>query len=303
MVVIFIGWVVYFIRENLDLLTLISSIKYSYIIPLIFLFCLNYFQLSLINKILLESFNVQISYLTSFGLSLSTGFYNILLPFRGGLLVRGYYLKSKFDLPYTSYAAFISAILVLTSWVGSGFGLLSILVIYLTSGMINWVITSAYLLTFVPLGYLVFFTPPYTTKKHNKQNKLMQVIKDWQTIRSNRKTVIKIGVISTLRYIFTGLSAVLYFWAFGIDIQYFEGLFIAITSSSIIGTLTPAGIGMMESLMIFSAQILGISTAESLPVSLLGRAIYLAVLLCLGSISSYLLYKTVFIRPPSDQIQ
>ena len=226
-----------------------------------------------------------------------------MLPFRGGLLVRGYYLKSKFDLPYSSYAAFISAILVLTSWVGSGLGLLSILVIYLTSGLINWFITSAYLLTFLPLGYLVFFTPRYNPKKHDKQNRFMQVVQDWQTIRSNRNMVIKIGVISTLRYIFTGLSAILCFWAFGIDIQYFEGLFIAITSSSIIVMLTPAGIGMTESLMIFSAQLLGISTAKSLPVALLGRAIYLAVLLCLGSISSYLLYKTVFIRPPSDQIQ
>jgi len=300
LVIVFIGWVIYFVTENYHILSLLSSIEYPYIIPLVFLFCLNYFFLSWVNKILLESFNIKIGYLTSFGLSLSTGFYNLLIPFRGGMFARGYYLKSKYDLSYTNFAANVSAVYIFTFWFGSILGLMSILIIKFTLGIINWYVVFAYTITFFTLGYLVFFAPRLSDTNYAIINKFIRVINGWHAIRTNVKGIIKIGLITVIRLLFTGLAAVLYFKAFGIELTFFEGLFITITSSfSILINITPAGIGILESFTILTAQIIGFSTAETLPVTLFGRAISLAVLLGIGSIASYLLYKSVILRRPS----
>jgi len=213
------------------------------------------------------------------------------------MVARGYYLKSKYDLPYTSFIANISAAYIFTYWFGSFFGLVSMYVIYLNGELFNWLVFIVYLSIFAILNYIMIFAPRFSETKYGLLNKFIRVINGWNLIRANKKTILKIGLVSLVKLMFSGITARLYYGAFGLEVFYFEGLFMAITSSfSMLITLTPAGIGINEAFGILSAQIIGIPVTESLPVVLLSRAVSLVSLLSLGPIASFALYKKVFIK-------
>ena len=91
----------------------------------------------------------------------------------------------------------------------------------------------------------------------------------------------------------------LQFRVFGFDIDFIKCLFLAsLGSLSILISITPAGLGINEAVIVFSALTIGITPAQSLLVALLGRVISFLVLFILGPIFSALLIKH---HPNSNQ--
>ena len=79
---------------------------------------------------------------------------------------------------------------------------------------------------------------------------------------------------------------------FGIEINYLSALFLASMGSlGILVALTPAGLGVSEAIIVFSALTIGISPIQSLSVAILGRAISFLVLFILGPIFSIILLR------------
>jgi uncharacterized membrane protein YbhN (UPF0104 family) len=84
----------------------------------------------------------------------------------------------------------------------------------------------------------------------------------------------------------------LQFLVFGITVSYYSCLLlVSIGIFGLIIAVTPAGLGISEAILVFSAATIGITPTESLSVALLGRAVSFVVLFVLGPIFSYLLVK------------
>src|SRR3989344_2048274 len=112
----------------------------GYIIIMIllsFVFSLTY---GIIIKYLLEACKINLSFSEWFGLSILTGFYNIIAPVTGGLVSRAAYLKKKHNFSITEFVAVLSGIYVTHLFVGGLLGIISMLLIYYFYGLFNWVI-------------------------------------------------------------------------------------------------------------------------------------------------------------------
>jgi uncharacterized protein (TIRG00374 family) len=294
---LFVAWAGYFAWQNWDTLAQISIVRAPILAVLLLLFALGYFLIGYTTKILLEPLGVRIGYLESFGIAITTGFYNILTPFRGGMATKGYYLKTKHGLTYTDFFTNLSADYIFAYWIGSILGIGSMYSIYLTNGVFNWVIFGAFLGVFLTLTYIMVFAPHYSESKYPWLNRFIGVINGWHAIRAERKTILKITIISIVKIIISSITIGLYFRLIGMDVSFQEGLFISVTSSfAKLVAITPAGLGINEAFLVFSAQVINIPTAESLAVAILTRTVLLIGLLCTGPIASYFLFKKVIFK-------
>ncbi len=288
----FVGWAALFAKNNWQTILNISIINPSSLAFLITLFVVNYFIIGLSTKVLLEPLHVRIGILESFGTAITTGFYNILTPFRGGMATRGYYLKTRHGLPYSSFLANVSADYIFSYWFGSIFGLTSLYAVYITRGIFSWTLIVFFLSVFLALTYIVVFAPRLKETRFVWANRFIRVLNNWHAIRANKTTLLKISFIIIVGRAASVISTSISFNAFGIDVSLLESLLItSISSYAKIVAITPAGLGINEAFLVFSAQLIDIPVAESLAVALLGRAIYFIGLLTLGPIASFFLYK------------
>ena len=84
----------------------------------------------------------------------------------------------------------------------------------------------------------------------------------------------------------------LQFRVFGIEVTFVKCIFLsAVGILALLVAITPAGLGINEALVVFSALTIGITPAESLSAVLLGRAVQMLVLFVLGPVFSYTLLK------------
>ncbi len=84
----------------------------------------------------------------------------------------------------------------------------------------------------------------------------------------------------------------LQFKVFGINFSFISALFLAsIGSLGLLISITPAGLGIQEAIVVFSGLTIGIGVHESLSAALLGRAIQMIVLFIIGPIFSVILLR------------
>src|SRR3989344_122571 len=143
----------------------ISLINPLWLIPLIALFLLSYLFIGLQTKVLLEPLGVKLKNLEVYMLSIVTGFYNIITPAHGGMGVRALYLKKKHNFTYTSFFSSLAGMYVITFFIGSLFGLISVFAIYKLYAVFNWIIFLVFLGLFIPLTLIIIFSPEFKETK------------------------------------------------------------------------------------------------------------------------------------------
>ncbi|MDP1728798.1 MAG: lysylphosphatidylglycerol synthase transmembrane domain-containing protein [archaeon] len=270
----------------------IALVNPLWLIPLIALFLMNYYLIGIQTNILIEPLGVKLRKMETFMLSIITGFYNLITPAKGGMLVRAAYLKKKHKFTYTNFLASLAGMYVLTFFIASLFGLLSLFFIHQTTESFNWIILSVFLGVFFPLLFIILFSPNFPETKNKFINKFIKVANGWNLIRKNKK-VVSICIFVTLITLLIGaFSIIISYHIFGINISFVSALFLAcIGSLSLLVQLTPGNLGVGEAIAVFSALVIGITPAQSLPVAILGRIVQMIVLFILGPIFSYKLLK------------
>ena len=283
-----------YLIKNIDEFKEISLQNPWLLIPIAFLFILNYFFIGFMLDVLMGSFKVKMSLKESFQLSIVTGFYNLITPFRGGMAARAVYLKKKYKFSYTNFLATLAASYVLIFLVASVIGMLSLWSIHETTGQFSIIIFLVFLAFIIPLLLTVIFSPKIPETKHNWINRFIRVINGWHLIKNNKRVIFTTLLFSFLQLLSSALSLYLSFKVLGISIPYASILFISsLGTLGILISITPAGLGISEAITVFSALTIGINPTQSLSVAILGRIVQIAVMFILGPIFSYKLLKKI----------
>ncbi len=287
-----LAWLIYYGISNYEEFKQISIENPLLIIPLVILFVIGYIPVSIMTYYLLVPLNIRLRKKESFALSIVTGFYNLITPFRGGMAARAVYLKRKYNFPYTNFLATLTASYVLTFFIASVIGLTAITTIYFSAGIINYFILTIFTGIFVILGTVIIFSPKIPLSKYEFVNRFINVLNGWNLIKNDKKVVSIISISSIFQLLLGAFSIYLQFKVFGIDANISTSLFLAaISSLSLLISITPAGLGINEAILVFSASTLGITPIQSLSAALVGRLVSMIVLFILGPIFSYSLIK------------
>lgn len=270
----------------------IMIINPLWLIPLTVLFLVGYLFISIQTKALILPLGIKLRNLEAYMLSIITGFYNLITPAYGGMAMRAVYLKKKHGFPYTTFLSSLAGIYVISFFITSLLGLISLFFIYQLYHIFNWIILGVFLALFLPLSFLIALSPQFRETKNKFINRFIRVANGWNLIRRDRK-VISVGIIVTIiGLIINATSLMISYYVFGINLNFIQALFLTcITNLTILFIITPGNLGITEAVAVFSALILGLTPAQSLPVAILGRVVQMIVMFTLGPIFSYILLK------------
>ncbi len=282
----------YYIFKNIEVFKQLKLVAPELFIVMIGVFVLEYVLIGVMTIELLRPFGVRMRLWEAFGISVMTGFYNLITPFRGGMIARGAYLKKKHNFPYTDFLATLGASFVLIFLVSGLMGLFASWMIWQSTGVLNWIMIAIFGIITVGFLGVIIVAPKLPETKWSFANKVVRVVNGWHLIRGNLRVVLVILVLSVVQLLILAALLKLQFLVFGIEVSYAACLLlVSVGILGLIISITPAGLGISEAILVFSAATIGISPAQSLSVALLGRAVSVVVLFVLGPLFSYYLVK------------
>lgn len=281
-----------YISRNLESFIHLSFVEPAAIVIIILLFISNYLAIGLSTDILHRHMGVPLTYYESFALSIITGFYNLITPFKGGMAARAVYLKKRHNFSYTDFVATLAASYIIIFLAASIVGMASTYLIYAWYGVFSWILFGIFAAIFLPLAAIVVFSPRFREPEHRWLGKVVRVVNGWHLIKGNPRVIGGITLLSIAQLAVGALMLSLQFRVFGIEVPFVKALFLSATGSlSLLIAITPAGLGISEAVTVFSALTIGITPAESLSAAILGRLVSVVVLFILGPIFSYLLIR------------
>jgi len=209
------GRYIYIHWSEFSQIKIVSPIYIFAIILLTILFSLTY---GLVIKYLLLAFGIKLRFNEYFGLSIITGFYNLIAPLTGGVIPRAIYLKKKYNFRYRLFVSSLSGMYITHFLMGSILGMLSLFMLKLNYNNFNWTIFIVFASIFVVTLVLVLFSPKFKRTKIKWVNPLIHSINGWHTIRNNKKVVFIVSIMSLAQTLINMLGILLAFDIFGIKI-------------------------------------------------------------------------------------
>ena len=218
--IIFIALFIYFILTHKDDFSSLSLVSPSAIIILIVLFIISYFFIGLINLYILSALKVPLKVKESFALSITTGFYNVITPFRGGMATRALYLKGKHNFSFTDFAISLGAVAIILYLSTGAIGIITTILIYSKEKIFSWQIFIVFLAMFLSMLSIILFS--HKLKPSNKKflKKINQLVSGWNLIKKNKKTVSLVTLLTILGILIHSLALKLQFYSLGIPISF-----------------------------------------------------------------------------------
>ena len=245
-----------------------------------------------VNETAMEPHGVKLTKHEILGLTAVTRFLGQFFPSYVSASARALYFKKKRGV---SYAKFSSSF-ALTNIMQLAISGLIACTIYLSSGQTidkSSAILLVFLITIVitllialPTGRLFLALYKLITRyKTGFLERLAAVPVEYSKVKAYPNTLIKTFFWIIVSLILSSLLLVLLYRSLGYDIAFIKAVFIAsLLTWSVVLSITPAGIGIREGLMVIAAQIVDVPINETLAVALLLR---LVTILTTSLISSY----------------
>ena len=238
-----------YLGKNINRYQQLFNLKLSsflYLLGLVFLFILIN---GTINYFFYRALDVFLEYNESIGLATVNTLANQ-LPFAGGLIAKGTYLKKRYHLSYTRFLSATMALYVCFLVVN---GLVALVVLGYWAFLQSRNVPLGLVLGFTGMvaGVLSFWIPFDKIPLPKKLNRrLVQLIDGWQCLRNNLRIV---GIMVTLQmvglFIFSG-RLWLSFRAFSQNVSYTECLlFSSATVLTRLVSFAPGGLGVRESII------------------------------------------------------
>jgi len=273
-------------RQLLDL----SVGAISLLLGLVLMFT---FTNGLINYLLYRQLGVVLTFNESIGLAAVNTLANQ-LPFAGGMIAKGIYLKQKYELAYTR---FLSATLALYVCFVAANGAIGIAVLARWSLVDNKVLPMPLLLGFLGMLTTVFllWLPTDVSFVPSKWGqRLAQLMDGWQVLSQNWLLV---GKLVGLQMLMTLMFAGRFWIAFHALSQYVTLaqclLFSAATILTRLVSIAPGGLGVREGIVAGVAYVLGFDAGVSVVAVSIDRLVATSVVIALGTIYTYILSKKV----------
>lgn len=287
-----IVWAGIYVKNHIDEFGIIFSLSLKYLGILLFLSLLEIFLVGLLTKIITKSFGIDLTSREWFGLSVVTRLGNYLLPFKGGVGLRGIYLRKYHDFPYTYFLTALVATSIIILFVNSGIGITGMYLVHIYYEVFNWIVFGILGISFLLFLAIIIFSPKVPNFRSNFFNKISNAINTWHDIKKNTSVVFKLLLIVLLHAFLNILIIFFAFRAFSVNISLTQTMIIASLSilSMLIG-ITPGSLGINEAVIVFSSRLFQITTAQGLLVATLRRIVVLFWVFTLGPIFSYILIR------------
>lgn len=266
--------VIYFTRNQWSNFLLIKQMSTGQIIMLSFLWHLMQSINALRLKLLVNVFDVDIDFKDSFKLVSVRSFLNY-LPLSTGNIYNAYYLKAKNQLPYSKYASFFVAELLVMLGVS---GLVSLLIIFY-----NYFVTGDFYieLSVCSIILLVILAVALIANKINinlRGGRIIKFVNNFKDgiaeISNNRELIIKISFLFLFILITLSMRFFLVSEFLNFNIK-FSDIFILTIFTTLIrfSSIIPGNIGIRETIAGATTRILGFSFSIGFTISLVDRVI------------------------------
>ncbi len=281
-------FIFYFFQNNPELVDKLKTIP---IINLLLLFLSTTISL-VINgyflKIITQPFGLNIK--NHFWLSATTSLLNLVTPFRGGAIFRGWYLNKKYNLDIKDIFITIAGNYPINFFVNSFLGLLLLSYEYYLGNTIpfwGWLFFSG-----IFLGTLILFFIPEI--KYKPLVKINNLIKGWHKITQNKSILFQSFFLYFLSAISSAVTIFLLLDAIGVTISFYKTLLIAVFSIfSALVNITPAGIGITEIFFVMAGTLVEIPIETMLLITIIKRGIGLFTNLFWGVPGKVILLKSI----------
>ena len=277
-----------FIGNNLNQIKRILEVSINNFIIISLLVIATIVNNGLKNKVLISQFNIHLNKKEWFGLSVVNTFWNY-LPFQGGLIAKGAYLKRQYNFPYSTYLATITASYVITFAVLGFLGIVGLIIFYIKSHLFLINIFFIYILIFlIPLIFIVYIYVKKNIKfKHLIFNRIYEGLR---TVFANKVIMSQLILIDIATVILYTLRLVSSGYALGYHIPIlFYFLVTPVAVLSIFTSITPGGLVIREALIGIFASWMGVNVTNSVIVSILDRSVSIIWIFVLGIIFNYIL--------------
>lgn len=279
------GWLLY---TNQEMFASLKHMKYSDILIIILLQPINVGLVALTNKLVIDHIGQNISFSDSFLLQYANNFLNKLVA-EGGSVYRGGYLKTQYALPLSKYISSIAGVYIIGLLTNAVMGVFLLLIIYVTEKVFNIYVVVVFLVIMVGTLILIVIEP-----RLNESNwvfrKINQVLEGWNTIKSNKKLLFHVFILSALGAFTSAVSTFIAYRGLAEEIQFVNSLlYSSISTMANFVNLTPGGLGVNEAVLVFSSEVIGISSGAVLLGALVLRALTLITSFVLGGISYLIL--------------
>lgn len=289
---LFLAWLVVgvfavYFWLNLDQFSLLLDLRLPLLLVVAVAHIGGVFTNGLFTKFILAPLGKHISVAEGFFVSMISTVGNFFAPVGAGLGFRAVYLKKKHSLPYSQYVSTLYGNYIIVFLVNAFFGLLALSLLRGSPGPQYYVLVGVFGAMFAVSLFLSQVKIPELRKNRVKGGLLSRVAhilheitKGWNQIVVRRSLVVRLALLTTINF---GLNAIMLFAiirALNLSIGGSELLLLtALGSLSTFINLTPANLGVKEAVYLFSASVIGFSTAEILSIALVDRGVLFGVLL------------------------
>jgi len=282
---VFMGWYLYNNRDIFNNLRQISTLD---ILLIAVLQPINILIAGTINKWIIDSIDRSIPWSDSLMLQFANNFVNRFIA-QGGAVYRSAYLKTQYNFPFSKFLASLGGVYIIGFIANAAMGLLLVVFFYLVNDLFNIYMLGLFLALLLGMLILLIIKPQFKSTRWVFK-KVNQVINGWNQIKGDRMLVFKIFCLSALGLINASLIVFIAYRALDVEIQFMNSFFYStISSLSNIFNLTPGGLGINEAILMFSSDVIGVSSEVILLGSLMLRAISMISTFSLGGISYIIL--------------
>jgi uncharacterized protein (TIRG00374 family) len=247
-------------------------------------------------KYLILIFGLNLPFREWLGLTAINTMCNYYLPARGGLIVRGAYLKRQYNFPFSRYTSLVMVSQLLMLGVAAILG-----IIFLVNSMDIFAKNTLLLLglygSVLIITALIYQIMPILAMQSARFTKLKpflqqftEGLKSWQQHRFFAS--VYFSLLMAILIFLWGLRLYVCFIALGEPVNFGQIMIIqTLISLSFVISVTPGNLGVKEGLTAFSANFVGISPTTALLASLVDRAVAVLVVFSMGLIFSHILIR------------
>jgi uncharacterized membrane protein YbhN (UPF0104 family) len=292
LVLAFVAWGAVYLYQHPENLTALGNISAGSLVALAWLALLKLATMGMFTWINLDALGVRLGFWEWYGLSAMTAMGNYLIAFRGGAAIRGVYLKSKYNFPYSLFLSTIASLYLLTFPTNAFLGLLALAGVYLWLG-ISQPTLMLFLLACVvgPVGFLILirWVPRFSGRWTSELN---LVIEGWKVLTAKPTTVVKLILASVFNSLVTVLMIHSSFHALGIELPLVQsGVLGILYLISAMVPITPAGMGFAEATLVLASGAFGLDSTINILAAGLNRSVMLVVSLLLGPLFTIILSR------------